>query len=244
MDLISQVTLLGGVCDRASPREAAIGRRGRPGAARRRTRARRPRPLRPAHRRGRHFVRRTGSPASCRIAARPTTGGGRRRPRRHCPRSRSRGPGGWTGACARSSSRTGATCRPTMSPGRSPRRCARSSTACATFRGTRPWRSSTARSAPMTSPRQRCSCIAEQTKGRGRRRICEVAAAVTGQCANPFEAVLYAQALLIPGLERAASVPGAGAGYDADTPPRPGRSRARHGRSRRRASSGTARRLS
>ena len=42
--------------------------------------------------------------------------------------------------------------------------------------------------------------IAEQTKGRGRRRICEVAAAVTGQCANPFEAVLYAQALLIPGL--------------------------------------------
>jgi hypothetical protein len=42
--------------------------------------------------------------------------------------------------------------------------------------------------------------IAEATQGRGRRRICEVAAAVTGQCANPFEAVLYAQALLIPGL--------------------------------------------
>jgi hypothetical protein len=42
--------------------------------------------------------------------------------------------------------------------------------------------------------------IAERTRGRGRRRICEVAAAVTGQCANPFEAVLYAQALLIPGL--------------------------------------------
>ena len=42
--------------------------------------------------------------------------------------------------------------------------------------------------------------IAEATRGRGRRRICEVAAAVTGQCANPFEAVLYAQALLIPGL--------------------------------------------
>src|SRR4051812_45177088 len=42
--------------------------------------------------------------------------------------------------------------------------------------------------------------IAERTKGRGRRRICEVAAAVTGQCANPFEAVLYAQALLVPGL--------------------------------------------
>jgi hypothetical protein len=42
--------------------------------------------------------------------------------------------------------------------------------------------------------------IAERTMGRGRRRICEVAAAVTGQCANPFEAVLYAQALLIPGL--------------------------------------------
>ena len=42
--------------------------------------------------------------------------------------------------------------------------------------------------------------IAERTRGRGRRRICEVAAAVTGQCANPFESVLYAQALLIPGL--------------------------------------------
>ena len=42
--------------------------------------------------------------------------------------------------------------------------------------------------------------IAEQTRGRGRRRICEVAAAVTGQCANPLESVLYAQALLIPGL--------------------------------------------
>jgi hypothetical protein len=42
--------------------------------------------------------------------------------------------------------------------------------------------------------------IAERTRGRGRRRIIEVAAAVTGQCANPFEAVLYAQALLIPGL--------------------------------------------
>ena len=42
--------------------------------------------------------------------------------------------------------------------------------------------------------------IAERTKGRGRRRICEVAAAATGQCANPFESVLYAQALLIPGL--------------------------------------------
>ncbi len=43
--------------------------------------------------------------------------------------------------------------------------------------------------------------IAEQTRGRGRRRIREVAAAVTGQCANPFEAVLYAQALLVPGLK-------------------------------------------
>jgi hypothetical protein len=43
--------------------------------------------------------------------------------------------------------------------------------------------------------------IAERTKGRGRRRICEVAAAVTGQCANPLEAVLYAQALLVPGLD-------------------------------------------
>jgi hypothetical protein len=42
--------------------------------------------------------------------------------------------------------------------------------------------------------------IAERTRGRGRRRIIEVATAVTGQCANPFEAVLYAQALMVPGL--------------------------------------------
>lgn len=49
--------------------------------------------------------------------------------------------------------------------------------------------------------------MAEQTKGRGRRRICEVAAAVTGQCANPFEAVLYAQALLIPGLNVVPQLP-------------------------------------
>ena len=43
--------------------------------------------------------------------------------------------------------------------------------------------------------------IAEATRGRGRRRIIEVASAVTGQCANPFEAVLFAQALLVPGLQ-------------------------------------------
>ena len=43
--------------------------------------------------------------------------------------------------------------------------------------------------------------LAERTRGRGRRRICAVAAVVTGHCANPFEAVLFAQALLIPGLE-------------------------------------------
>ncbi len=43
--------------------------------------------------------------------------------------------------------------------------------------------------------------IAEKTQGRGRRRIIEVASAATGQCANPFEAVLFAQALLVPGLD-------------------------------------------
>lgn len=48
--------------------------------------------------------------------------------------------------------------------------------------------------------REEVELIAERTRGRGRRRICEVAAAVTGQCANPFEAVLYAQTLLVPGL--------------------------------------------
>ena len=42
--------------------------------------------------------------------------------------------------------------------------------------------------------------IAEATRGRGRARIRAVAAVATGQAANPFESVLHAQALLVPGL--------------------------------------------
>ncbi len=43
--------------------------------------------------------------------------------------------------------------------------------------------------------------LADCTRGRGRTRIREVAAAATGKAANPFESVLRAQALLVPGLE-------------------------------------------
>ncbi len=42
--------------------------------------------------------------------------------------------------------------------------------------------------------------LAESTRGRGRTRICEVAAAATGKAANAFESVLLAQTLLVPGL--------------------------------------------
>ena len=42
--------------------------------------------------------------------------------------------------------------------------------------------------------------LADSTLGRGRARIRAVAAAATGKSANPFESVLHAQALLIPGL--------------------------------------------
>ena len=44
------------------------------------------------------------------------------------------------------------------------------------------------------------SRLAESTRGRGRTRICDVAAAATGRAANPFESVLLAQTLLVPGL--------------------------------------------
>jgi hypothetical protein len=54
--------------------------------------------------------------------------------------------------------------------------------------------------------------IADSTRGRGRTRIQAVAAAATGRSANPFEDVLHAQALLVPGLQvepqLAVSVPG------------------------------------
>ncbi len=43
--------------------------------------------------------------------------------------------------------------------------------------------------------------IADATRGRGRTRIQAVAAAATGRSANPFEDVLHAQALLVPGLQ-------------------------------------------
>ena len=42
--------------------------------------------------------------------------------------------------------------------------------------------------------------IAHATRGRGRTRICAVADVATGQAANPFESVLHSQALMVPGL--------------------------------------------
>lgn len=54
--------------------------------------------------------------------------------------------------------------------------------------------------------------IADSTRGRGRARIRAVAAVATGRAANPFESVLHAQALLVPGLhvtpQLAVQVPG------------------------------------
>lgn len=45
------------------------------------------------------------------------------------------------------------------------------------------------------------AALADSTRGRGRQRIREVAAAATGKAFNPFESVLHAQALLVPGLK-------------------------------------------
>lgn len=49
--------------------------------------------------------------------------------------------------------------------------------------------------------------IAEATRGRGRTRICEVAVAATGKAANALESVLLAQALLVPGLHVETQLP-------------------------------------
>jgi hypothetical protein len=43
--------------------------------------------------------------------------------------------------------------------------------------------------------------LAESTRGRGRTRICEVADAATGAAANVFESVLRSQTMLVPGLD-------------------------------------------
>lgn len=49
--------------------------------------------------------------------------------------------------------------------------------------------------------------IAESTRGRGRARILAVADVATGRAANPFESVLHAQALLVPGLHVTPQLP-------------------------------------
>lgn len=49
--------------------------------------------------------------------------------------------------------------------------------------------------------------LAEATRGRGRARICAVAAVATGKAFNPFESVLHAQALLVPGLDVVPQLP-------------------------------------
>ncbi|MEO5652114.1 MAG: hypothetical protein ABIR07_04710, partial [Marmoricola sp.] len=49
--------------------------------------------------------------------------------------------------------------------------------------------------------------LADATRGRGRTRIREVAAAATGAAANPLESVLRAQALRVPGLNVVAQLP-------------------------------------
>jgi len=56
--------------------------------------------------------------------------------------------------------------------------------------------------------------LALSTRGRGRTRICEVAAAATGKATNTFESVLLAQTMLVPGLDAVpqleVNVPGTG----------------------------------
>jgi hypothetical protein len=49
--------------------------------------------------------------------------------------------------------------------------------------------------------------LARATRGRGRTRIQGIAAAATGQAANPFESVLRSQANLVPGLNVRAQLP-------------------------------------
>jgi hypothetical protein len=49
--------------------------------------------------------------------------------------------------------------------------------------------------------------IADSTRGRGRARIRAVANVATGKAANPFESVLHAQALLVPGLKVTPQLP-------------------------------------
>ncbi len=49
--------------------------------------------------------------------------------------------------------------------------------------------------------------LADSTRGRGRARIRAVAAVATGKAYNPFESVLHAQALLVPGLEVVPQLP-------------------------------------
>jgi very-short-patch-repair endonuclease len=61
---------------------------------------------------------------------------------------------------------------------------------------------------------QEVADIAESTRGRGRARIRATAAAATSKAANPFESVLRSQALAVPGLQveaqLAVPVPGTG----------------------------------
>ncbi len=49
--------------------------------------------------------------------------------------------------------------------------------------------------------------MAGASRGRGRQRIRDVAAVATGKSFNPFESVLHAQALLVPGLNVVPQLP-------------------------------------
>ena len=49
--------------------------------------------------------------------------------------------------------------------------------------------------------------LADSTRGRGRARIRAVATAATSKSANPFESVLRAQTMLVPGLVAVAQLP-------------------------------------
>ncbi len=51
------------------------------------------------------------------------------------------------------------------------------------------------------------AALADSTRGRGRARIRYVATVATGRAFNPFESVLHAQALLVPGLSVVPQLP-------------------------------------
>ncbi len=200
MDLISQVTLLGGASDRAT----LVRLRGRAevdAALRGRDSGRNgPRALladdQSRVRTSSQRSRRGPVTPKCRAVLGMGAEGRPHEGRGH----RSRARAGSVAPRAGSSSRTGPTSPLTTSSGWSPHRrrtlvdCMRNLPLDESL----PIVNSAIRADDFTQ--DEVTIIAHATRGRGRARICAVADVATGQAANPFESVLHSQALLVPGL--------------------------------------------